>query len=159
MKCLRIKSFTILEALISLVLISIIIGLVYTFLNFMNKQMNTYRVENSTTIEYNLFNSTMTRDFDAAVDFSSEESIIYLEMYDGKQIGYYSSEGYIIRETIIGRDTFNLTSARFDIIKDEVDSSHNFRLELDIKFLQDTINCKYFLYESNAQSINRQFSR
>jgi len=55
----KIKAFTILEALISLMLISIIIGLVFALINFMNKQLTEISKENMDELEYNLFNTTI----------------------------------------------------------------------------------------------------
>ena len=152
-----IKAFTILEALISLVLMSIIIGLIFTLINFMDKQLMMMANENNQELEYNLFNTTIKRDIHTSNDFEFAQDVIVLKNYNESDIIYTVIEDGILRDTGITRDTFNLNAALTTYTKSDVESLSNNKVELDIALMNDVIHAVYFLKRDSAKTINKTF--
>lgn len=154
----NIKAFTILEALISLVLMSIIIGLIFTLVNFMDKQLMMMANENNQELEYHLFNTTIKRDIHASNDFDFAQDIIRLKNYNGSDIKYKVTQGVILRDNGKVKDTFDLEATLSPDTKNAIASSNNNnKIELDIKLLNEVIHAVYFLKQDSSKTINKTY--
>ncbi len=154
MKTKYLKGFTVLEALISLILMSIIITLTYSVYNIIEKQMLLFKNEHESVLEYNLFNSTFKGDIYNVEDFYAEDNTINLRYYDDTSISYYFNQSAIIRVTEVKTDTFKLPVLEFKIINPE---STYPGLELTTKILTEPIETNYYLKKSIANSINNHY--
>ena len=150
-----VKGFTILEALITLVLMSIVISITFSLINLMGKQLSLFEKENTKITEYNLFNSTLIRDIDQANNFYYYHNDLVLKFYDESKINYTISSEYILRENHIRKDTFKISVDKFEF-KQNV-ANRNVLFLLTLKVLNDTINANYFLNKNNSDIINNRF--
>ncbi|RED45652.1 hypothetical protein [Seonamhaeicola aphaedonensis] len=154
MKNKRLNAFTILEALIGLMLMGIIISTTYTLFNVMNKQLSLLSHENTQVLEYNLFNSTILGDIHKANDFYVLEDKLVLNNYDESTIRYAINKQHITRQSTIKIDTFNIpvTHYRFPYQK-----NNNDFLRITLNILGDKLETNYFLKKDNAQIINATY--
>ena len=151
----KIKAFTMLEALIILNLTGIIITLSYSLFTLVNKQMAMFQQENVAVINYNLFNSTLTNDINNANDFSFKDQQLVLKNYYKPTITYRFSKDSIAR-TLEGLNTDNFELKAFNVsYLDKVTPKHS-KLNLSLRLLNDTISVNYFLHEQNSTIINKR---
>jgi len=150
----KIKAFTMLEALISLILTGIIIALSYSLFTLVNKQMALFETENTAIIDYNLFNSTLTNDINNANDFDYDNNELLLKNYFKPQIRYRFDEGIIIRTNENNKtDSFKLRPLN----KNYKDLTTNqSMLSMSFELLNDTIQVNYFMTKQNSNIINQK---
>ena len=152
----KIPAFTLLESLITLMLISIIIALSYTIINLMGKQLSLFEKENTQILEYNLFNSTLINDIDNSIDYKVEDNQLSLKFYDNTSIDYYIKNNMILRDNGINKDTFNIRSVKYSHQESVSKKYSKNYLLLQLKLLKDTIATNYYLKKDNAKFINKQ---
>ncbi|MEW4923115.1 hypothetical protein [Algibacter sp. 2305UL17-15] len=152
------KSFTILEALISLMLMSIIIVITYSIFNLIGKQLSLINEEHTQVLEYNLFNSTMISDIEKSNDFDIMNNELILKKYDETEIKYVFKEDYILRHNAIKIDTFMVQVIGYAFLNNDSDKSLNKVLNLKLSVLNDTINTHYFLNKGNSEVINAKYA-
>jgi prepilin-type N-terminal cleavage/methylation domain-containing protein len=151
-KRIKIKAFTLLESLITLMLISIIIALSYALIDLIGRQLSLFEKENTQILEYNLFNSTLINDIHVSYDFDINGTEIMLINYDESIIKYYLSNRKMIRKHDAGIDTFDMR-----IINVETNRYLGANtLNIQIGLLQDTIVTNYYLNRNKAGQINKQ---
>lgn len=150
----RIKAFTMLEALISLILTGIIIALSYSLFALVNKQMALFEKENMSIIEYNLFNSTLANDINNSNNFEYQDNELVLENYAKPQVTYRFETNYIIR-ALEGhkQDSFKLQVFNRDY--KSITPKYN-QLNMSLLLLNDTIQVNYFLTKQNSSVINKK---
>ncbi|WP_308993683.1 prepilin-type N-terminal cleavage/methylation domain-containing protein [Mariniflexile litorale] len=153
----HLKGFTILEVLITLVLMSIIISITFSLFNLMGKQLSLFEKENTQVLEYNLFNTTLLRDIDKANNFSYAESDLVLKFYDETEVNYTVNSKYILRNNHIKIDTFKLRVNGYQFINSDEKTNNNTTFLLSLKVLNDTINANYFLSKNNSDIINNSY--
>lgn len=144
----RLKSFTILEALISLIVMGIIIALTYSFMTLIGKQLYLFEKENTQVLEYHLFNTTLLNDINGSIDFNFQDNKLKLIYYDDSEIIYTIQPSYILRQnkrTIT--DTLNIKNVGYSNLKNS--------LQLKVILLGDTIQTNYFFKKNLAQTINQ----
>jgi len=152
----HLSAFTILEALISLILISIIIGLIYSLIDIIGKQMSVFGIENNQILEYNLFNTTMKRDIENAVNYEVLNNEIRLDYYDTKRVSYTRKEDIIIREVFNDPDTFKLNIISYKIYAGPAQKEDKM-VEIEMNILNDTIRTNYFLTKNISEIINSKY--
>lgn len=153
----KIKAFTILESLISLILLGIIIGLVFTLLNLINKQVVQFNGNNSDELNYNFFDLTIQKDIYEAYDYSISGNNLLLINYDDSNIGYEFSNNHITRTKNAIKDTFRLKVKDYRYMPiGKLDSQNNIVL-MNIDVMGANIKANYFLYKDKAKLINDTF--
>ena len=157
MKTKSLNGFTILEALISLMLMSIIIVITYSLFNLIGKQLSLFNEEHTQVLEYNLFNSTMIGDIEKANDFDIMNDELILKKYDGTEINYAFKEDYILRQNAIKTDTFMVQVVNYEFLNNDRVQTLNKALNVKLNVLNDTINTHYFLNKDNSELINSRF--
>lgn len=150
----QLKAFTILEALLSLMVLSIIISLSYLMFSLFNKQMIILEKENAAVLQYNLFNSTIKYDINSANDYIIENEILTLKRYDESEITYHFNKNNILRQKKAITDTFKILTTDYKYI--ETNSAINSkRMALTLQVLNDKIVSYYFLNKSGSETINK----
>lgn len=152
----RLKGFTILEALLSLLILSIIISLTYLMFNLFNRQMLLFEKENSQVLQYNLFNKTIKYDVNAANGFDMEDNTLVLKKYDEGEVAYSFEKRLILRTQNETVDTFKLQVAKYKYFGGE-EQEMSKRLEVSLKLLEETIEAHYFLTQNEAERINKRY--
>lgn len=150
------KGFTILEALISLMLMSIIIVISYSLFNLIGKQLSLFNEENNQILEYNLFNSIMISDIENANNFDIIDGIIILKKYDETEIKYSIQNDFILRQHLIKTDTFKVQVINHEFINNR-HATLNKTLQIKLYVLNDTVNTNYFLNKDNSEVINARY--
>lgn len=153
MKIKLLKGFTILEALISLMLMSIIIVVTYSLFNLIGKQLSLFNEEHSQVLEYNLFNSTIINDVEKTNDFVIMNDEFILKKYDETEINYAIKKDYILRQNAIKTDTFMVRVINYEFLNNNINPL-NKTLQIKLNVLNDTINTNYFLSKDNSEIIN-----
>lgn len=152
-----IKSFTILEALISLILMGIIISLTYSVFNLVERQMYMFKNENGTVLQYNLFNTTLKQDIYRAADFEVSEKGVLLKPYNGVNVSYEILKPYVLRTQEQQIDTFEIKTLSHSFFQAERLTLISEKLQLGIALLGDTIPAVYYLNRDNANLVNSHF--
>lgn len=150
------KSFTLLETLFNLLILSIIISLSYMMINMFNKQMLLFEKESTEILQYNIFNKTIKYDINAANNFSVKNNTLLLKQYNNSSISYKFEKAYILRMRLETLDTFKLKVLDFNIFKNKQTNSTK-RLELTVELLNEDIVAYYFLNQNNAEQINKKY--
>lgn len=153
----NIYAFTILESLITLMLISIIIALSYALISLIGKQLSLFEKENNQIMEYNLFNSTLINDINNSSGFELDNNNLILASYDKQRISYSIQKNYILRhqQQRIELDTFKiLVVSNSFFISDGKNQSKDL-LKLRLGVLNDTVTTNYYLQKNNADVINK----
>ena len=150
----NINAFTLLESLITLMLISIIIGLTYALINLVEKQLIVLEQEHTEILEYNLFNSALINDINTATsyDFEEEDKLLKLHFYDNSLISYEIKPNEILRQTSFSSDAFNIKTINHNLSN----TYKHTALELQLILLKDTLSTHYTLKKDEAQSINKK---
>ncbi len=150
------KSFTLLETLFNLLILSIIISLSYMMINMFNKQMLLFEKESTEILQYNIFNKTIKYDINAANNFSVKNNTLLLKQYNNSSVSYKFEKAYILRMRLETLDTFKLKVLDFNIFKNKQTNSTK-RLELTLELLNEDIVAYYFLNQNNAEQINKKY--
>jgi competence protein ComGF len=149
-----IKAFTMLEALISLILTGIIIALSYSLFTLVNKQMTLFEKENTAIIEYNLFHSTLTNDINNSNNFEYTDDELVLKNYFKPYIIYKFKTNYVTRSIDHHKpDSFKIQT--FNTNYKTITPKHN-QLNMSISLLNDTVQANYFLTKQNSSVINQK---
>ena len=150
----KIRAFTMLEALISLILTGIIIALSYSLFTIVNKQMALFEKENTEIINYNLFNTTLTLDMNQCNGFSFKNHQLTLKNYAKPNITYTFGDTVVTR-TVDGlnSDTFQLHVISTTLLEAKTSQQH--QLSMTLKLLNDTLTTHYFIKEPISGIINK----
>lgn len=151
-----IKAFTILETLISLMLMSIIFTVSYALFNLVGKQLYMFQRENSQVLEYNLFNAALLSDIENANDFELSGDHLLLKNYDASQVEYKISTQSILRKRQSTIDTFKLKLLNYKFSSFGEHSSNKV-VSISINVLKDTINTNYFLKKNLSKIVNQTY--
>ena len=104
----KIKAFTIIEILITMVLSSIVIGAaIYVFLTF-NTLLTKTSKRNMQNLEIISLHHILKKDFIEADEIREEYSSLLIQFNDDKKVYYDFEEDCVIRDAIVSRDTFNI---------------------------------------------------
>ena len=152
----QLKGFTITEALLSMLILSIIISLSYLMFNVFNRQMRLFEKENTELLQYNLLNKTIKYDINVAHKFDIENNTIILNKYDDSRVTYRFEKTLILRGKNESVDSFRLTVENYKILDLETPNKTK-RLDLDLIVLNETITNHYFFNESDADRINKKY--
>ena len=148
-----IKAFTMLEALISLILTGIIIALSYSLFTLVNQQMALFEKENTAIIDYNLFHATLANDIHQSNDFEYEDGELILNNYFKPPIRYNFNNKTVSRTVDNGiADPFKIVI--LDKNYKTMSPKHN-ELRISILLLKDTLELNYFLTKPNSYIINQ----
>jgi len=151
------KGFTILETLISLILISIIIGLTYSIFNLIGKQMALLEEEYTQVLQYNLFNTTIKNDIKKSTNYKINNDQLILINYNEANINYSIKNNRILRQNNIKTDTFNINLISYRFFKKNQSDNYEKTFQVSLLLLNDTINANYFLNKSISEVINTMY--
>lgn len=148
------KGFTVLEALISLILMSIIITLTYSIYNLIEKQMMLFQTEHDSILQYNVFNTTFKNDIYKAIDVMIVDNQIGLKYYDDTNVTYHLANDHILRETIVKTDTFKLPVSDYSFTQEQMVNETYNKLNISTRILSEPLETSYYVKTNRAQSIN-----
>jgi hypothetical protein len=104
----NIPAFSIVEAMVSMVLTAIIIGLVFGIFTIVSEQLYNFKEQNQYTSDFNRLSYSMNKSiFESDKMIQSENAIIFLG-YNGDSVVFIKNEDYILRSHKTFKDTFQL---------------------------------------------------
>lgn len=154
MKNKPLKAFTIIEALFSMLLLSLIVSMVYLISNLLSKQLVLFEKENTEIINYNFFDSVFMTDLNNSTDFKFNDNQINLYYYNSMPITYIINKSNILRVKNRAVDTLKIYVKSYEIFKvSEIKS----KLFLKVNLLHKDINTNYYLQRCSSVLINEKF--
>ena len=104
----NIPAFSIVEAMVSMVLTAIIIGLVFGIFTIVSEQLYDFKEQNQYTSDFNRLSYSMNKSvFESDKMIQNENEIIFLG-YNGDSVVFTKNEDYILRSHKTFKDTFQL---------------------------------------------------
>jgi len=104
----KLKAFTILELMVTMIISSLVIGIIYTSYDFIGKQFISYKVVNEEITEAMTSNSLINRDINDAGYIQKTTGGIHIIYKKEKSLNYIFEVQYVIREINNVRDTFSI---------------------------------------------------
>ncbi len=103
-----IQAFSIVEAMVSMVLTAIIIGLIFGIFTIVSEQLLNFKEQNQYTSDFNRLSYSMNKSvFESDKMIPKENGIIFLG-YNGDSVVFIKNDTYIIRSHKTFKDTFQL---------------------------------------------------
>lgn len=108
----KLKSYTIIELLISMMVISIIVYISYSFFSLFTKQFDFFRNTEDTFLEFSFFKKTLQNDFFQAKQIEATNNNIQLVFHD-KKVEYSIKEDLVYRiEKSIDSFSVNISNVK-----------------------------------------------
>tara|TARA_Y100001947_G_C10234763_1_gene259085 strand:- start:45 stop:518 length:474 start_codon:yes stop_codon:yes gene_type:complete len=144
------KAYTISEVILNLLLISIIMGLMYSFVFFFSNQVNDFNLSKIKFLEYKLLKSNIIEDINSSVNYKVSGDTIALYTYSGSKIEYIYINDKISRKFNSLSSSYNIEIKNFEHIPsaNKNKSLVKFDLELNGKLMTAS-----FLLEKDCEDI------
>jgi len=143
--------FTMLEALLSLLILSIVIGATFALLNMVNKQMYVLQDENVAEMEYVTFDNRLRNDINESVEFFFKDRKLVLTKYNLESVEYSFKNDYLLRKSKSIIDTLRVKTEQISLEKED------YRLKITTQLLRKKINGYYFLKDNQSNDINKKY--
>ncbi len=150
------KAFTVQELVVSLVISSIIIGMMYTLYIHVNKQLIGYNDDQRELMIFNQFRQVLCKDVLLATHIELNNTREFTIVFPNDSYSYRITKNSIIRNRNNGfKDTFNLEVTQIELTNDKVEEmSVDKAIRLHTRLMGEEI----ILFEgktgSNANRIN-----
>lgn len=152
----KVKAFTIVELIITFIIITILGSLVaFVILNF-RQYFGSYMENSLKTNEAMLFLTTMQRDFDRSKLIRYQDGKLLFKSIQGKTIQYTIGPEDIIREDYLKKDSFKLRAyIKNTVYQSELTKSIEI-LDMEIILKLDTICRRLYVKNSVSEKINEK---
>lgn len=114
----KLKAFTLVELLVTMLISSIVIGICYTSYQIVSKQFNDYKALNEKTVEVMLLNELIEKDFLQA-DSVMKDNMNVVCFNNNNQITYNFNNNRILRKQTEVQDTFFIQSENVQLKFDD----------------------------------------
>lgn len=106
----RIKSFTIIEMIMAMLISSVVIGIVYYIFLLLNHQFAGYQDRSAVINEYLLFQKALQTDMERAdvIEYPSEKVLVLRRLVDDQPVQYDFYDNFIVRTMAAYRDSFSI---------------------------------------------------
>jgi len=130
----KIKAFTIIEVLITMVLSGIVVSAaIYVFLTF-NSLLSKTGKKNMQNLEIISLHHIMKMDFIKADEIREEYSSIFISFNESEKVYYDFEENYVVRDAIATQDTFKISVNDIKIYFMDEESDLVTEIIVDIQF-------------------------
>jgi len=129
-----ISAFSIVEAIVSMAIMAIILGITFFIFSIITERMIDFKNQNQLVNDFNRLTYSINKDiFDNDKMISSENQIKF-RGYLGESINYYFTENYILRQKESFIDTFKIKSKNnyIDSVKNKSQKKIFLKLHLDV---------------------------
>jgi competence protein ComGF len=147
----KIKAFTIMELLVTLVLTSIIVSLASSIYLNMQKYFSDSEAAYEKNSDINFLIGLIKNDFENASSVVSSFGLITLISNDSKMLEYNFGDEYIIRKKEYQRDTFYVKTEELDIIR--LDNNSDLVTEIKADIIIDDGVIPFHIYKSYTRDI------
>lgn len=162
MKRHKIRAFTILEVVISMLITAIVIAITYTSYSIISKSYGSFNDKNKMLADYALLDHLLRRDVVQASLIQKDEDGITLTA-PNKNIRYTFSNDYILRQSL-RTDTFKFTSQALQVsfehkpilaLSDTLEQNRVDEISFDLLYQNEKIPYHYEKAYSSENLINR----
>ncbi|MCH4829687.1 hypothetical protein BWK60_09950 [Flavobacterium covae] len=128
------KAFSILEAILSMAITAIIIGLTFTLFSIITERMLNYKEQNQATHDLNRLTYSINKDIFDNDKMEIIDNTVHFSNYTGMYTNYYFEKENIIRSNETFVDTFKITVRHFQIdsLHDASKKAHFQRIKIKI---------------------------
>ncbi|MGK4568999.1 PulJ/GspJ family protein [Flavobacterium sp. 3HN19-14] len=140
------SAFSVLEAVVSMVISAIIIGLVFLIFSIISERMQDYRQQNETISDLNRLAYCLNKDVFENSRIEIQDSTIIFYSYSGNATRYQLRDRYMLKDRGEFSDTFHfpVRSLRLDTIHNKKMTSAFQRLRLGIELNSGSRELKFF---------------
>lgn len=153
------KAFTIQELVVSLVISSIIIGMIYTIFIHINKQLIGYNDDQQELMIFNQFRQVLGKDILFATHIEQNDPKEFTIVFSNDSYSYKITKNSIIRDRNNGlKDTFNLEVTKIELTNNKVEEMLlDKAIRLHTRLMGEEIILFEGKIESNANRINELY--
>ncbi|QYS88056.1 PulJ/GspJ family protein [Flavobacterium davisii] len=138
------KAFSLLEAIVSMAIAAIIMGLTFVIFSMITERMLDYKKQNQATHDVNRLTYSLHKDIFDSDKMEFLENQLHFSNYTGSIVRYYWEEHYIIRRNETFVDTFDIAVKHF-----QIDSLHNRSGKLHFQKIKMKISSDSLLMDLN----------
>lgn len=161
----KLNAFTLIELMVSMLVSSIALGLIYSGYELISKQFKSYKTTNEIVAEAVYLNALIGKDFSKARNAKRNGDFVELNDYNNQLTIYEFTEEFIMRKVSFSTDTFYIPikNLSFSILGTEIfsESSSIDEFSFDIKINKEVQVFHYkkqydaaFLMEREQQLAN-----
>ncbi|WNM19464.1 hypothetical protein [Flavobacterium capsici] len=118
----KIKAFSVLEAVFSMVITAIIIGIVFVIFSILSERMLDFKNQNQVISDLNRLTYVINKDLFENEEIVLKNDELLLQSYSGEKVRYLINENYLLRTKNDFKDTFNISNTK--IIVDTLENSN-----------------------------------
>ena len=116
----HVAAFSVMETLVAMAVTAIVLGITFAVFTIVSERMLDYKRQNQFVGDLNRLTYSMNKDIFESEKMSGDAQGIDFRDYAGNQVHYRFASDYILRESRMFIDTFELKNSRLTI-----DSIHN----------------------------------
>lgn len=142
----KLKAFTIIEAVISMVIMCIILSIIFIIFSVTSQRLNDFKKQNEKTTDLNRMSYAFNKDiFNSTLLYSLDDEI-YFEDYKSTKISYSIVENDIIRSEADFKDTFKIgvNKMLIDTLSSKTGKIKYQRLKILIKEGEEKTDLNFF---------------
>ena len=143
------KAYTMLEALLTLVIASLIIVFMYTAYLYLDKQLFTYQQESSYLLQRMVFEDVMRRDLYGCETVTPIENGVSLRFYDQHTVMYIKRNDSLFRQTEGQREYLELTVRSIQHTTTDHQNRKANRIEVQSVYKKEVIPLSFYKYSPN----------
>ncbi len=142
----NIKAFSVLEAVYSMVITAIVIGVVFVIFSILSERMLDFKNQNQFVADMNRLTYAINKDIFESKDMTTDQAGILFKGYSGNLIKYMHYKDYTIRAKNDFLDTFKIPIAnlRLDTLKNQNNKIVYLRLKMDIDINKQPMDLKFY---------------
>lgn len=151
----KLSAFTLVETLITMVLIGIITAMTFSLINILGKQLQEYLNDKNILLEYYLLDNALLKDLDKTEYYTINENTLKLMTSGQEEITYTFSETISSREINGSTIIYNCSADNLRSQNSNIDSLQHY-IFLRYRILNDTLSKTYTNFSDYAQFINKE---
>jgi prepilin-type N-terminal cleavage/methylation domain-containing protein len=141
----KIKSFTLPELMVVMVLSGIAITMAFAVYRYVDNNFTSFSISQKGLMEHKEFSALFRSEFDKSSLAGATDNTITL-LFDDKTIFYHLHDGYIVREQLLRSDTFAINASGYQLSFFNEGSEILDGIQIDAMYKGESIN---FLFLKN----------
>lgn len=141
-----IKAFSVMEAVVGMVVTAVVIGIAYVLFSIVSERMENFRIQNLVIADINRFTYSVNKDMFESETLIQKENELIFKLISDSTITYSINENYTLRKNNTFIDTFNFSiqDVKFDTIRDANKQYVFQRVEVKVNNNEEKIRFKFF---------------
>jgi Tfp pilus assembly protein PilE len=155
----KLQSFTILELAVTLLISSVVIGIVYYAYLLFNSQFTGYRQKSALVNEYHIFRKAFQIDMERAhvIQRLPAGQFVFVGTDSAGATQYQFNNDVIVRESANGTDTFTIKNNGYDLVAINDSSMLVEKIVIHLSMNDIPLNAVFYKQYSAAQLIVPQY--